>query len=276
VIEDIRHAIDAGQFELHYQPTVNVRTGRIQSLEALIRWRNPERGLIGPPQFIPILEDSGLIIEVGNWVMRQAGRDFQDWLAKGLSAPRIAINVSALQLQHPEFVAQLTQALEPESHIRIPLDVEITEGLLLQNTDAVVNRLREIQDLGVHIALDDFGTGFSSMRYLAHLPVDTLKIDRSFVATMTENPDDMGLVSSMISLAHGLNLNVVAVGVETAEQRKLLRLLRCDSMQGYLFTAPLPKDKIEAVLRREQEEVSVEWQLVLNDMSGPGTVRRSA
>jgi EAL domain-containing protein (putative c-di-GMP-specific phosphodiesterase class I) len=264
-IATLRRAIESGEFLLHYQPTVDVRTGHIAGLEALIRWNCPERGLISPADFIPILEDSGLIIEVGEWVMNQAAADYRDWLAKGLTAPRMAVNISPLQLQHPDFVKQLEHALDPDGTSRVPLDIEITEGVLIENAAAVIGTLREVQRLGVHISVDDFGTGYSSLRYLAHLPVDTLKIDRSFVKAMTENADDMGVISSIISLAHGLNLNVVAEGVETEEQRKLLRLLRCDQMQGYFFTVPVPKDRMEEILRRDQHSAAAEWQLLLRE-----------
>ena len=264
-IANLRRAIESGEFLLHYQPTVDVRTGHIAGLEALIRWNCPQRGLISPADFIPILEDSGLIIEVGEWVMNQAAADYRDWLAKGVTAPRMAVNISPLQLQHPDFVKQLERALDPDGTSRVPLDIEITEGVLIENAAAVIGTLTEIQRLGVHILVDDFGTGYSSLRYLAHLPVDTLKIDRAFVKAMTENADDMGVIFSIISLAHGLNLNVVAEGVETEEQRKLLRLLRCDQMQGYFFSVPVPKDKMEEILRRDQQSAAAEWQLLLRE-----------
>lgn len=263
VISELRRAIDNGEFELFYQPTVNVRTGHIASLEALLRWNRPGRSLAPPADFLPILERSGLIVEVGAWVMRTAASHYRDWLARGVTAPRITVNVSPLQLQHPDFVSHLIEALDPDGSSRVPLDIEITEAVLIENTEVVVARLREIQDMGVHIAVDDFGTGYSSLRYLAHLPVDTLKIDRSFVAGMTENPDDMGLVASIIQLAHGLNLDVIAEGVETAEQRKLLRLLRCDQMQGFAFSRPVPKDEMERILMRDQEETAAEWRQTL-------------
>jgi EAL domain-containing protein (putative c-di-GMP-specific phosphodiesterase class I) len=261
----LHRAIQAGEFLLYYQPTVDVRSGRIEGLEALIRWNCPERGLISPADFIPILEDSGLIIEVGEWVLNQAAADYRDWLARGLTAPRMAVNVSPFQLHHPDFVKQLEHALDPDGTSRVPLDIEITEGVLMENPTAIIGTLKEVQRLGVHVLLDDFGKGYSSLRHLAHLPVDTLKIDRSFVAVMTESPDDMEVISSIISVAHGINLNVVAEGVETEEQRKLLRLLRCDQMQGYLFTVPVPKDRMEEILRRDQQSVTAEWQLLLRE-----------
>jgi EAL domain-containing protein (putative c-di-GMP-specific phosphodiesterase class I) len=249
----LRRAVDANQFVLHYQPKVDMRTGHIVGLEALIRWNQPEQGLILPASFIPLLEESGLILEVGTWVLHQAMTDYRDWIEKGLNVPSIAVNVSPQQLLHPDFIAELEDALSPQSARRAPLDIEITEGVLLEKTEDVIHKLNWIRGMGVQVAIDDFGTGYSSLRYLAHLPIDTLKIDRSFVTAMTEDADDMAIVSSIIALAHGLDLNVVAEGVETEEQGKLLRLLRCDQMQGFLCSAAVAKDKLEEILKAQSD-----------------------
>jgi EAL domain-containing protein (putative c-di-GMP-specific phosphodiesterase class I) len=255
-ITALRHAIDAGEFLLHYQPKVDMRGGRIVGVEALIRWNRPGHGIIAPANFVPLLEESSLILEVGAWVLRQSAADYRDWLQKGLSAPRIAVNVSPLQLRHSDFIAVLEQAVASNGEPRAALDIEITEGVLMEKTDEVIQKLNRIRQMGVCVAIDDFGTGYSSLRYLARLPIDTLKIDRSFVMAMTENADDMAIVASIISLAHGLDLNVVAEGVETEEQRKLLRLLRCDQTQGYLFSRPVAKDELENLLRSERSEAA--------------------
>jgi EAL domain-containing protein (putative c-di-GMP-specific phosphodiesterase class I) len=255
-IKQLRRAIDERQFTLHYQPKVGLRDGRIVGLEALIRWNDPVRGLISPVSFIPLLEDSGLILEVGRWVMKQAASDYHEWMQKGLQPPRIAVNVSPLQLRHKNFVADITDALDPGGTISAGLDVEITEGVLMDQVEESIRKLNGIRALGVRVAIDDFGTGYSSLRYLAKLPIDTLKVDRSFVISMTENAGDTAIVSSIIALAHGLDLNVVAEGVETEEQRKLLLLLRCDQMQGYLFSRPLAKDKMEEMLMVESKSVA--------------------
>ena len=249
----LRRAVDANQFVLHYQPKVYMRTGHIVGLEALIRWNQPEQGLILPASFIPLLEESGLILEVGTWVLHQAMTDYRDWIEKGLNVPSIAVNVSPHQLRHPDFIADLEDVLSPQSARRAPLDIEITEGVLLEKTEDVIHKLHWIRSMGVQVAIDDFGTGYSSLRYLAHLPIDTLKIDRSFVTAMTEDADDMAIVSSIIALAHGLDLNVVAEGVETEEQHKLLRLLRCDQMQGLLCSAAVAKDKLEEILKAQSD-----------------------
>lgn len=247
----LRHALDAAEFKLLYQPKVDIRSGRIVGLEAFIRWNRPGHSLVSPVDFVPLLEDSGLIVEVGAWVLRQSAADYRDWLQQGLSAPRIAVNVSPLQLRHSDFITVLERAIAAGEQPRAAIDIEITEGVLMDKTEEVIDRLNAVRRMGVQVAIDDFGTGYSSLRYLARLPIDTLKIDRSFVTAMTDDPDDMAIVSSIITLAHGLDLNVVAEGVETEEQHKLLRLLRCDQMQGYLFSKPVAKAEVERLLRSE-------------------------
>ena len=267
----LRRAISASEFQLYYQPKVDMRSGRIAGLEALIRWNRPGVGLISPIDFIPLLEESGLIVEVGGWVLRQSAADYREWLQKGLSAPRIAVNVSPLQLRRSDFIAVLQNAM---TSTRAALDIEITEGVLMEKTEEVIETLVAIRRLGVRVAIDDFGTGYSSLRYLARLPIDTLKIDRSFVIAMTDNADDMAIVSSIITLAHGLDLNVVAEGVETEEQRKLLRLLRCDQMQGYLFSKPVAKAELEKLLRSEM--ASNAGEAIANATDSEFTERRLA
>lgn len=250
-LEQLRRALDEDQFELYYQPKVNLRDGRIVGVEALIRWNHPERGRLAAGDFIPLLEESGLILEVGRWVMRRAATQYQEWICDGLRPPRIAINVSPLQLRHEGFVAEIGAAIRAAGPGDAGIDIEITENLLMDQLEKSIEKLNAIRAMGVRVAIDDFGTGYSSLRYLARLPIDTLKVDRSFVAAMTENPDDMAIVSSIISLAHGFRLEVVAEGVETEEQRKLLRLLSCDQMQGYLFSRPVAADKLEEMLMAE-------------------------
>ena len=267
----LRRAISASEFQLYYQPKVDMRSGRIAGLEALIRWNRPGVGLISPIDFIPLLEESGLIVEVGGWVLRQSAADYREWLQKGLSAPRIAVNVSPLQLRRSDFIAVLQNAM---TSTRAALDIEITEGVLMEKTEEVIETLVAIRRLGVRVAIDDFGTGYSSLRYLARLPIDTLKIDRSFVIAMTDNADDMAIVSSIITLAHGLDLDVVAEGVETEEQRKLLRLLRCDQMQGYLFSKPVAKAELEKLLRSEM--ASNAGEAIANATDSEFTERRLA
>jgi EAL domain-containing protein (putative c-di-GMP-specific phosphodiesterase class I) len=247
----LRQAMDLRQFVLHYQPKVDLRTRRIVGVEALIRWQHPEQGLIPPAEFIPLLEDSELIIEVGSWAIRQAVADYRDWLRRGLAAPRIAVNVSPVQLRDPSFVRDLIESLGAGSVSDPGVDLEITESVLITDVDSSIEKLRAVRELGVGVAIDDFGTGYSSLQYLAQLPITSLKIDRFFVAAMAHSSRHKAVVSSIITLAHGLKVSVVAEGVETLAQQKLLRLLHCDEMQGYLHSRPMPKGKLEELLQLE-------------------------
>ncbi|MEO6975714.1 MAG: EAL domain-containing protein [Gallionella sp.] len=242
----LRQAIDNEEFVLHYQPKVNMVSGKVTGAEALIRWNDPRTGLVPPGRFIPLLEETGLIYEVGRWAMHQAIEDNLRWRNAGLPAVRIAVNVSALQLRSPGFIAEIEQALAIDTHAAEGLEVEITESLIMEDVNRNISSLQAIRDIGVTIAIDDFGTGFSSLGYLSKLPVDTLKIDRSFVIEMTVGPEGLALVSTIISLAHALHLKVVAEGVETEEQAHLLSLLSCDEMQGFLFSKPVPAEIFEA------------------------------
>ena len=242
----LRQALDKGEFVLHYQPKVNLASGKMTSAEALIRWNDPRTGLVPPARFIPILEETGLIHEVGRWALRQAIEDALRWRSAGLAALRIAVNVSPLQLRHRGFIDEVRQAISIDAHAAAGLELEITESLLMENVQHSITSLQAIRDMGVTLAIDDFGTGFSSLSYLSKFPVDTLKIDRSFVIEMTDAPESLALVSTIISLAHALKLKVVAEGVETEEQSRLLRVLNCDEIQGFLFSKPVPSDIFEA------------------------------
>jgi EAL domain-containing protein (putative c-di-GMP-specific phosphodiesterase class I) len=246
---ELRRAVLEEQFVLHYQPRVDIASEKISGLEALIRWTHPERGLVPPNDFIPLLESTGLIVEVGRWALRRAALDFRKWRDAGLRPPRIAVNVSQGQLRHKDFVADVGTALAAAGAYRDQMDIEITESMLMENIDGNIEKLRAIQAMGVQIAMDDFGTGYSSLSYLAKLPINSLKIDRSFISEMNEGPEQMAIVSTVISLGRALNLKVVAEGVETEEQKRLLRLLKCDEIQGYLFSPPLPPAKIEHMIR---------------------------
>jgi diguanylate cyclase (GGDEF)-like protein/PAS domain S-box-containing protein len=242
----LRQALAREEFVLHYQPKVNLLTGKLTGAEALIRWNDPRTGLLVPPvQFIPILEETGLIYEVGRWALRKAIADYLRWRTAGLAAVRIAVNVSPLQLRHRGFIADIERAIGIDAQAAAGLELEITENMIMEDVKQSIASLQAIRDMGVSIAIDDFGTGFSSLSYLSKLPVDTLKIDRSFVTDMTTGPQGLALVSTIISLAHSLTLKVVAEGVETEEQSRLLRLLKCDEMQGYLFSKPVPSEIFE-------------------------------
>ncbi len=242
----LRRALDNSEFLLHYQPKVNLVSGQVTGAEALIRWNHPERGLVEPGQFIPILEETGLIHEVGRWALRKAIEDYLRWCDGGLAAVRIAVNVSSLQLRSRDFVDEVARVLGIDQRAASGLELEITESMIMGDINHGVASLQAIRNMGVTVALDDFGTGFSSLSYLARLPINVLKIDRSFINDMDGSPEGLALVSTIISLAHSLGHKVVAEGVETAEQARLLRLLRCDEMQGFHFGKPVPSGTFES------------------------------
>lgn len=249
----LRQAIDNEEFVLHYQPKVSLKSGKITSAEALIRWNEPGVGLVAPVQFIPLLEETGLIQDLGSWALQKVICDYLRWQVTGFEAVRIAVNVSPLQLRHPCFITQIKQAIAVNSAAAAGLELEITENVLMEDVKRSIARLKALRDIGVSIAIDDFGTGFSSLAYLAKLPVDTLKIDRSFVVEMSAGAQGLALVSTIVNLAHALKLNVVAEGVETEEQSRLLRLLGCDEMQGFLVSRAVPSDTFEAKYLRRLE-----------------------
>jgi diguanylate cyclase (GGDEF)-like protein/PAS domain S-box-containing protein len=241
----LRLAIERQEFVLHYQPKTDLANGALTGCEALLRWNDPTAGLVAPGRFIPILEETGLIFEVGRWALRQALADRQRWRSLCPAGMRIAVNVSPLQLRNRDFVAELQHLIGEEGHAAAGLELEITEGMIMHDIDNSIATLKEIRAKGITIAVDDFGTGFSSLSYLAKLPVDTLKIDRSFVNEMTTGPVGLALVSTIITLAHSVKLKVVAEGVETEEQARLLRLLKCDEMQGFLHSRAVSADEFE-------------------------------
>ena len=236
----LRQALERQEFVLHYQPKICTKTGRLVGLEALIRWSKPNSELIPPAAFIPVLEETGMILEAGRWALQRALADARCWQVAGLQPPRIAVNVSAIQLQQRDFVQVVRQVIEDSGCGTGSLELELTESLIMADIEGNTRMLHQLRQMGVSIAMDDFGTGYSSLRYLATLPVDSLKIDRSFITTLAESADSMAIVSTVISLAHALGLVVVAEGVESEEQAKFLRLLKCDGMQGYLCSRPVP------------------------------------
>tara|TARA_R110001592_G_scaffold57536_14_gene174761 strand:- start:4201 stop:6561 length:2361 start_codon:yes stop_codon:yes gene_type:complete len=240
----LREAFDKDEFTLYYQPKVNIASGKMVGAEALIRWNDPHIGLIQPDTFIPILEEIGLINEVGRWVIKQAIKDYLSWREAGLSAVRIAVNVSSLQLRNRNFADDIEQAIASDPRVAAGLEIEVTESVIMGDVEQSVEILQAIRDMGIPITIDDFGTGFSSLSYLSRLPLDILKIDGAFVREMhTEKGGKM--VSTIILVAHALKLKVVAECVETEEQLLQLRKLDCDQMQGYLFSKPVPADVFE-------------------------------
>jgi len=250
----LRRALEQEQLVLHYQPKVDLKSNQIVGLEALMRWNDPETGLVPPWKFIPLLEETGMIIEAGAWALARALADYRDLQKKDLAPPRIAVNVSQVQLQRNDFVSTIERVVSGSGGVPGGLEIEITENLVMQDVEANIQKLRAIREMGVEVAIDDFGTGHSSLRYLTRLPLTALKIDRAFVQDMTTKPDNMAIVSTIITLARTMNLKVIAEGVETEEQSKFLRLLKCDEMQGYLFSKPVPAEQVPALLARGEEK----------------------
>jgi|GEM_PF-6299543 len=251
----LHHALERNEFEVHYQPKVDFKTGLITGAEALLRWRNAELGMIGPDRFIPILEETGRILEVGEWVIVQACRQVRLWQEQGLASLRVAVNLSPRQFQQRDLVARIRGIIEQENIFPSHLELEITESMIMQNVDRTIVVLQELRVLGVNLAIDDFGTGYSSLSALKRFPVDCLKIDRSFVNDISTDPDDRAITRAIILLAHSMGLSVVAEGVETEAQRIFLVEAGCDEMQGYLYAKPMPAAQMDTLLTREIENV---------------------
>jgi len=247
----LRAALDERQFVLHYQPQVSIATGRIEGVEALLRWQDPERGLVFPDQFLAVLESSGMIVAVGEWVLRQAAEDCQRWHRTGLAQLRIAVNVSAQQIRRRTFAQQVLGAAQACPGGESGIDLEITETGLLHDVEGASRKLRELRSAGLRIALDDFGTGYSSLGLLSKLPVDLVKIDRSFITGLPEDKASVTLVSSVIGLASAFGLKVVAEGVETEAQLAALRDMGCEQSQGYLHSRPVPVEQFEKLVREQ-------------------------
>ena len=245
----LRVALERQQFELHYQPKVAVKTRRIAGVEALIRWNDPEVGLVSPGEFLPILETSGLIDDVGKWVIERAAADCRHWRDLGLPSVRVAVNISPVQLRAPDFVSHFLKSVQGWAGVNCGLDVEITEGALVDEFSGEVGKLKMLRTAGVSVAIDDFGTGYSSLSRLSYLPIDTLKIDRSFIGQMTVDPRARKLVSSMISIARAFKMLVVAEGVESQEQLDALWQLGCDHSQGYLHCKPVSRHEFAELLK---------------------------
>jgi EAL domain-containing protein (putative c-di-GMP-specific phosphodiesterase class I) len=249
---DLRRAIERGEFVLHYQPIIGVRDGALLGVEALLRWDDPEQGLVPPAEFIPLLEETGLIVPVGQWVLEEACRQARRW-RDGFPdrAPlEVCVNVSVRQLAHADFADVVTRAIHRTGIDRSQLCLEITEAALMDDVATAWMGLRKIKSLGVSLAIDDFGTGYSSLSYVRRFALDMLKIDQSFVRGMLENPEDHAIVTAVISMAHALGMSAVAEGVETPEQLAELRTLGCDQAQGYFITRPAPVERIDGLLER--------------------------
>lgn len=248
---ELHHALEREEFVLHYQPKVDVASGKIIGMEALLRWQSPVRGLVAPGEFIALLEETGLILPVGAWALDTACQQAQAWQQAGLSAARMAVNLSVLQFRQPDFAGTVRNILEKSGLARNAgaLELELTESMLVKDMEGTVALLEELHEMGVRLSIDDFGTGYSCLSYLKHLPIDHLKIDQSFVCNLAEDDKDAAIVNAIITLAHGLGLNVIAEGVETVEQLICLKTMQCDEAQGYLFSRPVPAAEMTLLLQ---------------------------
>jgi diguanylate cyclase (GGDEF)-like protein len=251
LINDLYKALNRGEFLLHYQPQVDLKTGAIVGMEALVRWQHPERGLVPPYQFIPLAEETGQISAIGEWVLQTACAQNRAWQAAGLPPIRIAVNLSARQFQQRNLAKLIDRVLSETGLKAEYLEVEITESIAMQDVTVTISVLKELQSMGVFISIDDFGTGYSSLATLKRFPLHTLKVDREFVKELTTNTKDAALIRAIVALGHGLGLSVIAEGVETVEQQEFLRSVHCDAMQGYLFSQPLPAEAAAQLCRSQ-------------------------
>ena len=249
---ELRRAIEREEFTLHYQPKVDMDSARIVGMEALLRWQSPDRGLVMPGEIIPLLEETGLILPVGEWVLRAACRQARAWQTAGLSNIHIAVNLSTLQFRQPDF-AGLVLGILNENGLDPALgeiELELTESLLMSNADGAIDTLNKLHESGIRFSIDDFGTGYSSLSYLKRFPISSLKIDRSFVHDLSSDRDDEAIVAAIIALGHSLGLGIIAEGVETVGQLAQLRKMGCNEMQGYLFSRPVPSAEMTYLLQK--------------------------
>ena len=249
---DLAHALEREELILLYQPVVDLSSGRIVGAEALLRWQHPKRGLVQPDEFIPLAEETGLIVPIGEWVLRAACAQAQRWDDEDLGELWVSVNVSARQVEQPGLVAAVARALAEGGLPAANLHLELTEGAVMRQMEPVVSTLSQLRATGVRICVDDFGTGYSSLGYLKRFPIDTIKIDRSFVHDVTTDQNDAAIVTTVVTMARGLNLRVIAEGVETEAQLGFLREIECDEFQGFLVSPPVPADVFEALVKERR------------------------
>lgn len=250
---DLRLAIERGEFQIHYQPIVSLKTGTITGFEALLRWQHPVRGFISPAEFIPVAEETGLIIPIGNWVLREACYQICAWQARFPANPplTVSVNISGKQFSQPDLIEQIRQILQETNLAPQSLRLEITESVLMENTESAVSMLLQLKAMNIQLYMDDFGTGYSSLSYLHRFPIDTLKIDRSFISTTNLDGRNSGIVQTIIMLAHNLGMDVIAEGIETQLQLAFLKTLGCEYGQGYFFSKPVVAEVAEVLIAKQ-------------------------
>ena len=247
--ENLCFALDRGELVMHYQPKISLTTGEITGVEALIRWQHPERGLIGPLQFISVAEDCGLMLPIGNWVLRESCRQAKEWQDAGLRPIEMAVNVSSVEFRNEDFLEGVRAILEETGLSPHYLGLELTESVLMQHAKFTVPVLKELKAMGVRLAIDDFGTGYSSLSYLRQFPIDILKVDQSFVNGINADTDDATIINAVINMGGNLKHRVIAEGVETVEQVAFLQAHGCDEGQGYYFSRPVPAPQFAKLLK---------------------------
>jgi len=247
--ESLRRALERREFTLHYQPKIDLKTGAITGAEALIRWTDAVRGAVSPAQFIPVAEDSGLILPIGNWVLREACQQARAWADAGLPAATMAVNVSAIEFRNEAFLQGVFAVLSETGMDPRFLELELTESVLMTRAESTASILQALREKGIKVAVDDFGTGYSSLSYLRKFPVDALKIDQSFVRQISDSGEDTAIVTAVIAMARSLKLHVIAEGVETLKELEFLRAHHCDEAQGYYFSRPVPAAQYATLLR---------------------------
>ena len=246
----LRQALQNQEFVIHYQPRVNVQSGTVTGVEALLRWQHPERGLIAPNHFIPLLEDTGMIIPAGEWVMQQACRQARRWHDAGHRGLRISVNLSMKQFRAGSLLASVRQALEGSGLPPRSLELELTETVLVDDAERALDLMRELKKIGVSLSIDDFGTGYSSLSYLRHFPIDLLKIDGSFIRDVARSRGDVAITTAIAAMARSLHLGILAEGVETREQVQFLQSIGCHDMQGHLFSQPVAVERFGTMIRQ--------------------------
>ena len=248
--QSLHDALANEELRVFYQPRVDTQTRRIRGMECLLRWQHPQLGLVSPAQFIPLAEETGLIVPIGEWVLRQACIQNKAWREKGLAPIRVSVNLSPVQFRRPDLYEEVIAALEETGLPADGLELEVTESMLMHDPTETIVTLQRLKRAGIYVSIDDFGTGYSSLNYLKRFPIDALKIDRSFITDITTSPDDAAITTAIILMGQSLKLGIVAEGVETESQLEFLQVLRCDEIQGYLFSPPVPADRAEAILAR--------------------------